>query len=270
MLRCRAGQGMTIIADTHVHIYPLYDASRALETLIRKLTAYVGGAASGVQLAACLTERHDCHFFRSACDSAVPLDGLLRVEAIDEGQALAAHQDNAGSCLILPGRQIITRERLEVLALTKDLNIADNQPIFDVIESVISGGGVPVLPWSPGKWMFGRSAVVADALRRFDPSKLCIGDTTLRPHGWREPRIMADARSAGYTVLAGSDPLPVHGEEDRMAEYVTRFENAPEESGVADALRAAMLDPASRCDALGRRGSVAQIAKRWIANKRAK
>lgn len=52
----------------------------------------------------------------------------------------------------MAGRQIVTAEKLEVLALGTDLDIDDGRPIREVLSLVTENGGLPVIPWGAGKW----------------------------------------------------------------------------------------------------------------------
>ena len=162
----------------------------------------------------CLTERHDCHAFRDL-----------------PGDRLESNAVRWGEGWILAGRQVVTRERLEVLALTTDADIADGQPIGDVFSRIRDTGGVPVLSWAPGKWFFKRGAIVARLIDQEEPGSFLLGDTSLRPTVWPEPAPMRGAKGLGFSVVAGSDPLPFPGEEKYAGTYATTAE------GVFDAAR---------------------------------
>jgi len=92
-------------------------------------------------------------------------------------------------------------------------------PAKDVINAVSDTGGVPVLSWAPGKWLFKRKYIVRELIDCFSPSQMLIGDTTLRPALWMEPSLMRRAAEKGFSVLAGSDPLPFIGEEKYLGIY---------------------------------------------------
>ncbi|MDA0323271.1 MAG: hypothetical protein O2923_11230 [Verrucomicrobia bacterium] len=257
---------MPLLVDTHLHIYPCYNVERALGVLIARLNHLAAGIAGEVTGIACLTERADCNFFVDAVDGRID-SGSITLEASESGDSLSATARDGMSCTLLPGRQIVTRERLEVLALTKNLQVADGQPIVDVIQSVVDQNAVPVVPWSPGKWMFGRGAVVREIPDWFGADQVCFGDTSLRPQGWPNPAGIRKARRKRHLVVAGSDPLPFAGEEAQMARYLTLIRKDGDGETVGDRLRAALLDPGTTCEFVGRRGSVFTVARRWLANQ---
>ncbi len=125
---------------------------------------------------------------------------------------------------LFAGRQVITSERLEVLALTTDVDIPDGLPIEEVIERINREGAIAVLSWAPGKWFAQRGKKVARLLSDYSAQDLVLGDTTLRPWCWIEPLLMKKGVQSGFTVLAGSDPLPFAGEEEMMGRYVSRWQ----------------------------------------------
>ena len=221
---------MLLLADTHVHLYPTYDLAAAFDAahtnFARRLAEVssadgVGAEAEGVGKVLCLTERADCNFFRGLRGGAIEVPGG-RYTIHDHGDAvLMVSRDHGESLLLLlAGRQIVTRERLEVLALGLEAEIPDGSPIDEVLNQVRALGGVPVLPWAVGKWFFGRGRVVRRIVSAAQKNDILIGDSSLRPAGWREPRSMRVARSRGIRVIAGSDPLPFRGEEVRLGSYV--------------------------------------------------
>jgi len=57
------------------------------------------------------------------------------------------------------GRQIVTRERLEILGLAMRRRFLMACPPR-VIQRIVEAGGIPVLPGSPGKWLFARGQLV--------------------------------------------------------------------------------------------------------------
>ncbi len=233
---------MSFVADTHVHLYPCYDLDRAFRTLVANLSHLAGRHRPGADLVAMLTERHDCHFFKALSSGTLHLPPDISVVPTAEDEALSVTIGETVLTLVA-GRQIVSSERVEILALSTDAEIEDGQPAGDVIRRVQEVGGIPVLSWAPGKWMFKREGVIRELFRRLNPGEVLAGDTTLRPIGWREPALMSEARRRGIGVVAGSDPLPFAGEEASMGSYATArdFEMDPE--APASSLRTALKAP---------------------------
>ena len=205
---------MRIVADTHVHLYPCYNLRQALTTLRRNLAAHVQEAVHFAFLA----ERYDCHYFRDFAAGNTEVLGK-QVEVTGYENCLRLSEDGFSDLYLVAGRQIITRERIEILALTTDLAIEDGLGVDEVIQRVRTEGGIPVVSWAPGKWFFQRREVVAGLIDKFAPGEILFGDTTLRPTGWLEPLLMRRAKQKKFGCVAGSDPLPFSGEEKMMGMF---------------------------------------------------
>jgi hypothetical protein len=121
--------------------------------------------------------------------------------------------------VIFPGRQIITEEGLELLALGSDARVPERLPFAEAKRQVVELGALPVLNWAPGKWFFSRGRQVQRILEEEAHDSLAICDTTLRPKLWRRPGLMCLAQTRGFPVIAGSDPLPFCGEEQLIGSY---------------------------------------------------
>jgi hypothetical protein len=260
---------VNIVIDTHLHLYPEYDLELALRCLSRNLArAAPGTAAVGV-----LVERRDCHVFaklRTGQRRVPDRDGTLDVSA--DGDALRVSLDRVAPLWLLPGRQVVTRERVEVLLLGADLDLPDGMTAAETIRQGLAGGALPVIGWAPGKWFFGRKQVVQRLLQRFNREELLLGDSSLRPGLWGEPLVMRQARRRGFAVVAGSDPLPIAGEERRLGCYATRLEPAPSLTPQRGAsfLRAALLAPGVRRRHCGVRCTPLQTMRLLALNARAK
>jgi hypothetical protein len=244
---------MSLIIDTHVHVYPEYDLAQAMATLARTLRSYDPEA----ELAAILAERFDCRFFADVAAGRLGAAQLGGDVEVLEGAVRITQGDDR--VLLFPGRQVVTSERIEVLALTVDQSPPDGLPARDVVAAIRDNGGVPVVAWAPGKWLFRRRPVVAKLIRDAAPGTLWLGDTSLRPTIWAEPLLMRAGRRKGLGVVAGSDPLPAAGEEAQMGRFVTRMEGSLSEERPVEALRAALRGP---CCRVGRRCGPLEVLRR--------
>ncbi len=209
---------MELIADTHLHLYACYDFDQAFSLLLDRLVAQNPQAV----FAACLAERSACHFYQLLLRDNLALQ-YFSVEQADNHQLVLRRNSDDRSLYLLPGRQIVAAEGIEVLALCTDALYADGVPAAELIQSILKKNGVPVLPWSPGKWFFQRGKVIAALLRDFSPQDFLLGDVSLRHQGWPLPLLMRRAKQLGYAIIQGSDPLPFSGEEKQFARYGSRI-----------------------------------------------
>ncbi len=209
---------MPIVVDTHVHIYPEYDPGRLLNDTAVRLQALAPGATPAI----CLTERSGQHVYAEWAQVSTVPGTDLPVERVEGRGGVALSVDTAsGPLYVLPGRQVATAERLEVLILGRDLELPDGTPAADAICAGLDAGAVPVLAWAFGKWWFKRSRIVRALVRHFVPERLWLGDTTMRPREWPRGGIMRRAVANGARVVAGSDPLPGKGEAHHAGCYAT-------------------------------------------------
>jgi hypothetical protein len=245
---------MLIAADTHVHLYPFYDRDAALDGAFRRLAALAPDA--GVR-AVFLTERYDCDAFTDLPGERV------------QGYAVRWKCDGPGENVVFAGRQIVTRERLEVLALTIDKIIPDGLILDDVIGQVRALGGVPVVAWAPGKWFGARGEMVRRLVDVSAPGLFLLGDSSLRPTVWPEPDLMKAGRRRGFHVVAGSDPLPFRGEERMAGTYGTCLEGHWDAAAPVSSART-LLYAGVGLRLIGRRGGPATTALRLWKNRAAK
>ncbi|MBU4212755.1 MAG: hypothetical protein L6437_05770 [Kiritimatiellae bacterium] len=268
-----------VAADGHVHVYPAYDIKAMFCNLIQNLDRLAGlparlqryaqhcgqavatapalraGAAgfaesgtigNGIHKLAFLAESREHDFFCRLKDQDKAIVGHgLEITSGPDPVCVTVSFHEVGRVCLVAGRQIVTRERLEILALAMRAKIPDGLPARDVIQRVVEAGGIPVLAWSPGKWLFARGHLVRDLIESDQGQILRLGDTTLRPTLWPEPRLMKLARARGMTVIPGSDPLPLAGEERYAGTYGFIYQGAFDASQPAVSIGRMLAGPAA-------------------------
>jgi hypothetical protein len=256
---------MRVVADTHVHLYSCYDLAAAFAGLGRRLADLAPGAVR----VACLTERAECHFFRDLRQGKLDRARIGGdVTPLVEPGALTVGANGDSRLFLLAGRQSVTAERIEVLALAADMDVPDGLPAEDAIGRIRDAGGVPVIGWALGKWAFARGRVVAALLEKNKPGTVLVGDTSMRPALWPEPGLMRAAREVGYGVLAGSDPLPFAGEERRMGCYASLLEGDFDPERPVASLHRMLCDTGRSFRRVGRRCNFLTVALRLRGNAR--
>ena len=205
------------VVDAHVHIYSCHDLGISLQTMVQRLLGVVPGC-SDVLPVACLAEGASCNWFHMLSRGSVSLPDGFSLRTIDHPAGLWL-ETPMSPVLLIAGRQLVTSERLEVLALGIDALFPDGLQADAAIASVRAAGAVPVLSWAPGKWLFARGRVVRRLLAESQAGGFLLGDSSLRPLGWGEPALMREGRRLGFNVIAGSDPLPLPNEEKVLGSY---------------------------------------------------
>lgn len=247
--------------DGHVHLYPDYDWALALRTLFTNL------GPKGIRLGF-LTESAGCRFYQAACDNP---SAFVRSEiAVQPGpgpNALTVTLAGTVLGVLIAGRQIVTAERLEVLAIGIDAPIPDGQPVSQTLATVRDRGGVPVLSWSPGKWFSSRGRLIESLITSQPTGSFLLGDTALRPTCWPMPRLMHMARDRGIKIIGGSDPLPLRHEERQLGTYGISAMTAFDPLAPADSVRRMLSYSNTIFTPIGKRAAPLSFAKRWISNQ---
>lgn len=257
---------MQVLADTHVHFYGCYDLNRVFQSAFTNLAGLRAseGVSRDASLTLFLAERQGCDFFRQLKAAQLrPAGQDYVIEQSAEGNVLIVRDSQGGRLYLVAGRQIVTSERLEVLALTADLDIPDGGNIHDIIKQIIAAGGVPVLPWAPGKWFGERGQAVLGVFDSFPSHQLVVGDSSMRPLGWGEPAIMRYAEIKGIKIVAGTDPFPFDGQENVIGSYGTLMETSLD-LNKHDAFRRLLHE--SHVRRVGRRGSLVSVFARLFKN----
>jgi hypothetical protein len=121
--------------------------------------------------------------------------------------------------VIIAGRQIVTAERLEVLAIGTKERFADGTALVEVVRTIKRHQSIPVIPWGTGKWMGNRGRLVEKLLKGPEAAGLFLGDNGNRPSFWPRPALFKFAQAEGIRILPGSDPLPFASEQKRAGSF---------------------------------------------------
>jgi hypothetical protein len=139
------------------------------------------------------------------------------VEATGEPGSLMLTRADGARLLAIAGRQFLTYEGLEVLALGCRPELPEREPVRAVLHAVVEAGGVPVLPWGIGKWTLRRGALVRELLGAGAVEPLFVGDNGNRLRGTPLPPGLRFARARSRWNLPGSDPMPCSWAASRVA-----------------------------------------------------
>ncbi|MGH7664223.1 MAG: hypothetical protein ACRENI_08015 [Gemmatimonadaceae bacterium] len=122
--------------------------------------------------------------------------------------SLIARRGAADTMILIGGRQLVTSERLEVLALGTIARLQDGLPAHATVAAANAVGAVTVLPWGFGKWWLRRGRIAARLITSVRRGDLILGDSRQRPLGVPRSRILRLADREGILILPGSDSSP--------------------------------------------------------------
>ncbi len=228
------GSLVTWLVDAHVHVHPFFNWGDVLTAVTGNLARAESNSARPLA-AACLllaevTGSTAVERLRDESAARELLPPGWRIERTGEEASVRITPEGKGlPILLVDGRQVVTAEGVEVLALCSRQTHAelDGRPLSETIQDIRSAGGIPVLPWGFGKWWGRRGRLVREMVERLgvpstvrppleDPP-VFLGDNGNRPTWTRRPVILRKGEESGLPVLAGSDPLPFPRHADRVA-----------------------------------------------------
>jgi hypothetical protein len=219
---------MIVLLDTHVHFYPCYRIDHWIDGMFfnfqTQAAALTFPQQSAVGYGAILTERTSESYF-TAWQQHQTL-AHCSLESISPTCLVIRHPLFETPLYLYQGRQIKTAEGLEILCLSERSAIPDGLPFQETLTTLASSQATLVLPWSCGKWLGARRALVRNALLTSMPN-LFIGDIFGRP--WIEP-LKQLARATQRRILAGTDPLPQAQDESLAGTKICVIQNAAAET----------------------------------------
>jgi len=227
----------SILVDAHVHIYDCFELNILLDAALHNFNkaAFNIGLEGTVTRVLLLTETRSYNWFLRAQDKCIKKQSLLasekgwEIQLTPDSTVLLAKQnkDSRGDekhsndiqIYIIAGRQIVTAEGLELLALATHLSFEDGLPVSSALVAARASGAIPVFPWAVGKWLGKRGKILSTLLSRESPADLCLGDNSGRPVFWPNPLHFRQARALNMHVLPGTDPLPFASEAMRVGSF---------------------------------------------------
>lgn len=260
-----------ILFDAHTHIYDCFDLDRFFDAAFENFRRN-GGTFTRMAGCTCfllLTESRGVHYFSRLQGMAAGGEQEVRtwsVKSTKENHSLwVAHTGYPDMRLaVVAGRQLITREGLELLALFSDEAFADGMALERAVLAVVDRGGVAVCPWGAGKWLGKRGRVLRECARQNRTEHFFLGDSGGRPSVWPRPRLL-DQVVRGSKIISGSDPLPLPGEERRAGSFGGCLDGICSAETPAASLRGLLLDPAVEVTGYGRQLPVPAFVRSQVA-----
>jgi len=219
-----------IFVDSHVHIYDCFDVDVLFDSALNNFQAVAEQykTTQEISFVLLLTEGATEDWFHNVLTD-IESDELGSKKISSQWSGL--YSEKAGTLTvyrndspeekieIVAGRQVVTREKIEVLALFCQKRIAHGLSLAETVSAVERSGGIPVLPWGVGKWIGKRGEIIKQFLSDHLSKRPYLGDNGGRPLFWPTPDLFYFARKTGVVVLPGTDPLPIPAEAERIGSY---------------------------------------------------
>jgi hypothetical protein len=257
-----------LMVDGHVHIYDCFNLETFFNTAVKNLeyfydTYYSNG--NPFERILLLTEGKTNDFFSQFKEKGnLVNDAGYQFFSTKEEMSIALVKNNKRLCYLLRGRQIVTRENLEVLLVGSNQIIEDGLPIETVLEKIIEKEEIAVLAWGFGKWFFKRGKIIKRMIKEFLSPYLLLGDNSSRPTSWPLPRLFKQAQAMNISIINGSDPLPFSGEEAKAGSYGFSVEGDFNEDEPARSLRDILVSPGLTIGFFGQRDNSISFIRRQV------
>lgn len=265
-----------ILADGHVHFHACYDVARLLDAAADNFAACDSVADAGAPRSwmLWLTEAREANFFDRLREGMSvgrnTTAGQWTFEATPEDGAIRCRDGGGRVITLAAGRQIVTGEGIEVLALGTTERIRDGMPIGETLSRAREAGALAVLPWGFGKWLGRRGSIITRQLARAEPGELFLGDNSGRPALAPPPRQFKQAQAAGIRILPGSDPLPFPEECRKVASYGFRLDAADLRPDLVVQAKELLRQAGARVTPFGRRRTPWEVARNQLAMRLAR
>lgn len=204
-----------ILIDAHIHFHGCYDKATFLNSAqnnFKKIA--LKRNIENFQSILFLTESYGDNFFNELFETAKNGNKLSKwtLSLTENENTIKISHENGFDLFIIAGKQIVTKENLEVLALGLKDDYRDGKSIEDVLEEVADLNILSVIPWGVGKWFSRRKQIIENLVMQTKSNNIYLGDNGNRPFFWPKPKLFQIAEGKGILNLPGSDPLPFRRE----------------------------------------------------------
>ena len=200
-----------ILIDAHIHYHGCFDKNiffNSAKDNFSKIAKSIN--SNDYQSVLFFTESNGDNAFNELYECATNNNtiGQWRVSLTENENVIKLSDESGFNLFLIAGKQIVTSEKLEVLALGLKKDYDDGNPILNVLKDVTELNLLAVIPWGVGKWFSARKRIVENLISRNNLHPIYLGDNGNRPLFWNKPKIFKLAEDKGIYNLPGSDPLP--------------------------------------------------------------
>jgi hypothetical protein len=254
------------MVDGHVHIYDCYDLNQFFDEAINNLGLIFRENypnETQFQRILLLTESRDNDFFtRFRKEPTLSPNSQYQFQRTKEEASLLLTKKDKPLCYLVQGRQIVTKEKLEILSIASSKKIDDGHAIEKGLGEIRDNKDMALLAWGFGKWSFRRGKTIANILDANKYPYLMLCDNSSRPTFSITPPQFKRAKGKGIPIIAGSDPLPFKGEEFKVGTYGFSVKGNFDPYKPAKSLIDLLISKNLTVDIFGRRDSVFKFFKR--------
>jgi len=232
-----------LFVDGHVHIYPFMSIQSVLDAASRNGSRLRDSSSTNYEVGVLLVADPVgvCGFdrlVRHGNDCSSEETGHWLCEDCDE-RSVTFRQSSGTKIIAIRGQQLITHEGLEVLGIGYNAELPSGLILAKMVERISAAGGLSIIAWGVGKWIGRRGRLVTDMIiSETGRPDIMLADNGGRPWCWSRVPQFETAAERGMRVVAGTDPLPLKGEENRVGSYGFRMRvDQPAGQSIVDTFR---------------------------------
>ena len=215
---------LNLTADGHVHVYPFMSIQNVLDSARRNFSKCCELAkqsdAMGLLFVADPEGVNGYDRFVSISSNGGPEAAEDWTRLYNDSRSVTLQHSSGAVITAVKGQQLITSEGLEVLGMGYDATLKSGLSLSSTVAKIRLAGGWSLLAWGAGKWLGRRGRLVNDLIiAERGSTDIMLADNGGRPWIWARVPQFDIAKAEGMRILAGTEPLPLKGEEYRIGSY---------------------------------------------------
>ena len=196
-----------LLIDTHVHYYPFCEFPVFFDAAYSNMKKVADTFAKENKFTAilCLLETEKSHWFEQLFTIAKSSKkvGSWEVEEIAHENLLRLVDGDDKELILIPGQQIITAEKLELLIIGATQNKVDHRKPIETYVQDYSDSHLVIIPWGVGKWLGSRGQIVSRLIANASSANFALGDNSGRPGCLEEGKTAQSCTTKGYRYITG-------------------------------------------------------------------
>lgn len=215
------GRVSTILVDGHVHLHLNFDLAGVLDRAAANCRTYARRLGVNNRICGCLllAEAAGVNRFEELAGSAGQCLGRWSIRAEQWPSAIVASCAGEPALAVIAGRQVVTREKLEVILVGCRHAFGEGDAFENVVSHAIAESRFCVVPWGFGKWTGDRGQLVKQLMLSPAGQRIYLGDNGGRLRWGPRPELFTLAQQHGIPVLPGTDPFPFPSHASRIGSY---------------------------------------------------
>lgn len=212
-----------LFIDSHVHIQNCFNLKEYFNNTFRNFSYFNRKSGSSGEWLGVLffTEVIELDFFnqlKAGNNSSGIFDDIF-ISRTNEENSLLLSNKKGEKIIAVAGKQIITQNNIEVLAIGTTKKFENNRSLLETINNINLSGAIAVLPWGVGKWVSRRKIMIKNFIEENNQLDFFLGDNSGRLNIWPKPKLFNLAKKYNKFILPGTDALDITSEVDKTGSY---------------------------------------------------